>query len=178
MTEPRPLSGRIDDLPSLPVKEYGEGIGKRVIFGPGRFWEEYTVRFFTTAPGKKTPFHAHDWPHYVLAVEGRGRALIAGRTYELSAGSWAHVPANTDHLANDNYTSPRRGSVIVVDQERRLSGLSRAEKDDCGRFVQASGKRRRESSVDHVCNYGIMMCDLHECFGVNRKPGVPAGIPG
>ena len=98
MTEPRPLSGRIDDLPSLPVKEYGEGIGKRVVFGPGRFWEEYTVRFFTTTPGKKTPFHAHDWPHYVIVVEGRGRALIAGRTYELSAGSWAHVPANADHF--------------------------------------------------------------------------------
>ena len=82
MTEPRPLSGRIDDLPSLPVKEYGEGIGKRVIFGPGRFWEEYTVRFFTTAPGKKTPFHAHDWPHYVLVVEGRGsqrgRRVVVG----------------------------------------------------------------------------------------------------
>ena len=64
------------------------------------------------------------------------------------------------------------------ERKRRLSGLSRAEKDDCGRFVQASGKRRREPSVNHVCNYGIVMYDLHECFGGGRKLSVPSGIRG
>ena len=103
---------------------------------------------------------------------------IVGLNGMIRAVSFETIPKCISLLVNDNYTSPRRGSVIAVDQERRLSGLSRAEKDDCRRFVQASGKRWGEPSVDHVCNYGIVMYDLHECSGVNRKPGVPAGIPG
>lgn len=91
------FAGRLDDLPVIPAPDHG-GTEKRVVFCPGRFWNGYVMRYFSTKAGEKTPFHTHDWPHYVVVLEGSARALIMGKTWDLSAGSWAYVPANTEHF--------------------------------------------------------------------------------
>ncbi|MGC9373197.1 MAG: cupin domain-containing protein [Thermovirgaceae bacterium] len=90
------FGGSIRDLvsrktPSLP------GVEKRIIFGPGRFWEDYVVRHFTVEAGAETPFHTHEWPHYIIILEGTAEALIMGETLRLEAGSWAYVPPGSRH---------------------------------------------------------------------------------
>lgn len=73
------------------------GVEKRIIFGPGRFWEDYVVRHFTVSQGGTTPFHSHDWPHYIIILEGTAEATIMGETRPLRSGSWAYVPPDSDH---------------------------------------------------------------------------------
>jgi quercetin dioxygenase-like cupin family protein len=90
-------AGRLEDLPVIPTEDHG-GAEKRIVFGPGRFWEDYVARLFTIRQGATTPFHAHDWPHYVLILEGTAKGMIMGQAIDLSAGSWAFVPPNTDHF--------------------------------------------------------------------------------
>jgi quercetin dioxygenase-like cupin family protein len=106
------FAGRLEDLPVLPIDDHG-GTEKRIVFGPGRFWEDYVARFFTTHPGSATPFHSHDWPHYILVLEGSARAVIVGKTYELFAGSWAYVPPNTEHVFQNTGEGPLKFICIV-----------------------------------------------------------------
>jgi len=82
---------RSRENPSLP------GVAKRIVFGPGRFWEDYVVRHFTVEAGAQTPFHSHEWPHYIIILEGAAKALIMGETLHLEAGSWAYVPPDSRH---------------------------------------------------------------------------------
>lgn len=118
------FAGRLEDLPVIPTEDHG-GTEKRVVFGPGQFWDDYVARYFTTAPGAKTPFHAHDWPHYVLITEGSARGMIMGKVYELSAGSWAHVPPNTEHFFENTGEGnlsficivPKEGDLYWLDQQ-------------------------------------------------------------
>jgi quercetin dioxygenase-like cupin family protein len=106
------LAGKLEDLPVLAMGDQG-GTEKRIVFGPGRFWDDYVARFFTTHPGSSTPFHEHDWPHYILILEGNARAVIVGNSYELSAGSWAYVPPNTEHVFQNTGEGPLKFICIV-----------------------------------------------------------------
>ena len=90
--------GKIEDLPLIDTPDLDSRISKRVVFGPGRFLDDQVVRYFTSAPGVKTPFHSHDWPHHVFIMDGEAMAKIAGETYSLPAGSWAYVPPNAEHF--------------------------------------------------------------------------------
>jgi len=105
-------AGRIEDLPLIPTPDH-KGTTKRVIFGPGQFWEDHVARFFTVDPGNRSPFHAHDWPHYVLIVEGVGEAHILGDTYPLEPGYWAFVPSNTEHFFENKGEGPLKFVCIV-----------------------------------------------------------------
>lgn len=91
-------AGRIEDLPLIDAPGHGEELTKRVVFGPGRFWEDYVVRYFTCAPGNKTPFHSHGWPHHVFVMDGDAIGTIGDDTYSLAPGSWAYVPPDTEHF--------------------------------------------------------------------------------
>ena len=89
--------GRFEDLPVIPAADHA-GTEKRVVFGPTNFWEDHVMRHFSIEAGAKSPFHAHDWPHYVVILEGSAKAQIMGKTYDLSVGSWAYVPSDTEHF--------------------------------------------------------------------------------
>lgn len=106
------FSGRLEDLPVIPTDDHG-GTEKRVVFGPGQFWEDYVVRFFSTPRGGTSPFHSHDWPHYVLVLEGKAKARIMGQDHELSSGSWAFVPPNTEHVFENTGEGPLKFICIV-----------------------------------------------------------------
>ena len=69
------FAGSLRDLPLAPAGDHA-GTEKRIVFGPGRFWDDYVARFFSVAPGISTPFHAHDWPHYVLITGGSAKGKI------------------------------------------------------------------------------------------------------
>lgn len=91
------FAGRLEDLPLMPAGDHA-GTEKRVVFGPDKFWDDHVMRHFSIDAGGKSPFHTHDWPHYVVILEGSARAQIMEKTWELSAGSWAFVPPNTEHF--------------------------------------------------------------------------------
>lgn len=92
----KPYCGKIETLPLLNAKDCDE-ITKRVIFGPGKFWEDHVVRVFTVKPGAASPFHQHDWPHYVFFLQGNAAGYIDGEKVDLEKGDYAYVPPNVDH---------------------------------------------------------------------------------
>ena len=91
------FAGKISDIPVLEDTFHPAGIEKRVVFAPGKFWDEFVARHFTVNKGTTTPFHTHDWPHYILIMSGRCNATIDGTIYPLEKGCWAHVPSNVEH---------------------------------------------------------------------------------
>lgn len=109
------FTGKIDDLPLIRISGHG-GTTKRIVFGPGRGWDDYVVRFITIAPGESSSAHAHDWPHYILITAGEARGLIMGQVRELSAGSWAHIPPNTEHFLENKSTEELNFFCIVPEK--------------------------------------------------------------
>ncbi len=112
MDKEREKGGRLEDLPVIATPEM-EGTTKRVVFGPGRFWDDYVVRFFTTRSGSRTPFHSHDWPHYILILEGQVKGTIDGRTCELEGGCWAYVPPGVEHVFENVGTGDLKSICMV-----------------------------------------------------------------
>lgn len=96
MTISKPYCGKIEALPLLNTGE-GDQITKRVVFGPGKFWEDHVMRVFTVKPGAASPFHSHDWPHYVIFLRGKAAGKIDGVNVDLEKGDYAYVPPDVDH---------------------------------------------------------------------------------
>lgn len=131
--------------PSLP------GVKKRIVFGPGRFWEEYVVRHFTIEPGAETPFHSHKWPHYIIILEGCAEGFLMGERHRLPAGSWAYAPSATEHVFRNTGNSnlsflcivPRHGDPDATSEGflDRSSKNVPGEESPCGK----PGKGREPS---------------------------------
>lgn len=96
MSLPRPYCGKIQELPLLGTGE-GSEITKRVVFGPGKFWDSHVMRVFTVKPGSASPFHSHEWPHYVIFLQGKAEGLIDNDRADLEKGDFAYVPPNVEH---------------------------------------------------------------------------------
>jgi quercetin dioxygenase-like cupin family protein len=89
------LGGKLSDLPLSPQST--PQVDKRIVFGPDRFWPEYTARHFTAKVGSVITTHAHDWPHYILVFSGTVEARIGDDIVRADEKSWIHVPANVPH---------------------------------------------------------------------------------
>lgn len=113
MSDPVLLAGKIADIPVAEDASHAAGIEKRIVFAPGRFWNDYVARHFTVKGKTTTPFHAHDWPHYVLILSGRCNATIDGTVYPLEKGCWAHVPSNVEHFFENTGDEPLEFVCIV-----------------------------------------------------------------
>ncbi|HOI81195.1 MAG TPA: cupin domain-containing protein [Synergistales bacterium] len=111
----RKYSGSLEDLPVLDEGSHS-GAVRRVIFGPGLFWDDHVARFFSLSPGAASPFHDHDWPHYVFILEGNGEAQIMGETWRIKAGSWAFVPPCTGHCFTNTGSGPLKFICIVPER--------------------------------------------------------------
>ncbi len=90
-------TGRIEDLELFDASSLAPEVTKRVIFGPGRHWDDYTMRHFSLPAGTVIPDHVHDWPHYMIRLGGRGYVIVEGEPCELPAMGWAHVPGGLVH---------------------------------------------------------------------------------
>jgi quercetin dioxygenase-like cupin family protein len=90
--------GRIDELEARTVAGEGvAGVVKRVPLSPDDGWDGYVMRVFDVEPGGHTPRHAHPWPHINYVIAGRGKLHIDGVDHEVTAGSYALVPAGARH---------------------------------------------------------------------------------
>ncbi|HOO86175.1 MAG TPA: cupin domain-containing protein [Synergistaceae bacterium] len=108
------LAGKISDIRLAEDPSHASGIEKRIVFAPGKFWNDYVARHFTVkGKNSKTPFHTHDWPHYVFILSGRCNATIDGTVYPLEKGCWAHVPPNVEHFFESTGEEPLDFICIV-----------------------------------------------------------------
>ena len=58
-------------VPAQPVvMEGAKAVTVRVLFGPQDKAPTFAMRLFEVAPGGHTPFHAHDFEHQVIVLDG------------------------------------------------------------------------------------------------------------
>ena len=72
-------------------------ITKRIVFGPDKDWPDYVMRCFTLEGSAAVPLHTHEWPHYVVILQGRGELHVNGEVHELDPMSWAYVLPHSEH---------------------------------------------------------------------------------
>ncbi len=106
-------TGSLDALPLLDASALAPGVLKRMVFGPGRFWQDWVMRYFVLPPGEKVPTHAHDWEHLAVSLRGTGRLVINGVAEDFSQGHWGHVPAGASH-AFENWGSESLAFLCIV----------------------------------------------------------------
>jgi quercetin dioxygenase-like cupin family protein len=86
------------DVPPI-VMESAEvkNAAMKVLISPEQGWDDYVMRVVELGEGGYSPKHTHEWPHINFIIEGRGSLYIDGRTNPVEAGSYAYVPAGSQH---------------------------------------------------------------------------------
>ncbi len=91
------LHGSIYDLPDAPGVFF-KGATKKVVYGPTRFLPDYVVRCWILEPsGGESKTHHHEWPHWVICIEGECTNVIDDDTFDMTAGCWEYIPGNAEH---------------------------------------------------------------------------------
>ena len=84
------------DLPGASMPGAPE-ITKRIVFGPDKDWSDYVMRCFTLEGEAAVPLHTHDWPHYVVTLQGQGVLHLNHSEQSLEPMSWASIPPHSEH---------------------------------------------------------------------------------
>ena len=103
-------TGKIEDMELFDASSLAPEVTKRVVFGPGRFWDDYTMRHFSLPAGTIIPDHVHDWPHYMIGLSGTGFVIVEGKPLEIPSMGWAHVPGGIIH----GYENPGPGPFVFL----------------------------------------------------------------
>ncbi len=138
-----PITGRIEDLPTYNASALAPNITKRIVFGPERFWRDYTVRHFVLPPGCCVPPHTHEWDHFILGIAGEGQIVVDGEVGPMPQGSWGHIPGGTEHTFENHHPEKDFVFVCIVPThgdphgKRQRHRLERAErKEACGELEE------------------------------------------
>ncbi len=123
MAESKRHGGKFSDIPPSTDDVHSREVEKRIVFAPGKFWDDYVARHFTVAPGTETPFHTHEWPHYILFQSGQCTAEIDGELYDLGKDCWAHVPPGAEHFIKNTGNEPLV-FICIVPKEGDSAGQS------------------------------------------------------
>lgn len=99
-----------------------QGMGWRDVMrftlaGPGPWPVAFELRYFELAPGGYSSFEKHDHPHIVLAIRGRGRAVVGSEVFSLDPFDIVHVPPGTPHRWLNEGQEPF-GFICPVDGRR------------------------------------------------------------
>lgn len=119
-------TGRLLDLEPQLMSGF-QGIEKRVVFGPDRFWSDYVLRCFTLQPGAEVPVHSHPWPHYILVLQGKLELRRTERTYLLEELGWAYVPSDRKHGFRQQGSEPAVFICIVPKEGDVAPGQASSE---------------------------------------------------
>lgn len=93
----KPLHGSIHDLPNAPGAFF-KGATKKVVFGPTRFWEDYVMRAWILEPDAgEDHTHHHEWPHWVVCIDGECGNVIGDDTFDMGPGDWEFIPGSAEH---------------------------------------------------------------------------------
>ena len=117
------LSGKISDLPVLDPGSHMPGGEKRIVFGPGRFWDSHVMRCFTLKPEGTAENNVHPWPHWFVCIAGEGKFKIGEEVYDIAAGYWVYVPGDVPH-SFWNTGDKELTALCIVPSEGDLDPLS------------------------------------------------------
>lgn len=88
----------------------------KALISPKEGWEGYVLRVVELGEGGYSPKHTHQWPHINYVLEGKGTLQIDGKDNAVEAGSYAYVPAGSQH----QYKNTGGGTfrfICIVPQE-------------------------------------------------------------
>lgn len=123
MADSKLYGGNLFDLPVVTGGHFIENSEKRIIYGPGRFWDDYVVRAFTLYPGAYSEEHAHAWPHWTLCTEGTGEFIVGDETYTLAPNHFVHVPGNIPHYFRNTSGTENLTLICIVPKEGDVNPL-------------------------------------------------------
>lgn len=110
------IVGNLKDLDSNKIQSpLAQGASIKVLVGAQEGWKDHVMRVLTLEPGGHSPKHQHDWPHINYIISGKGTLFLDGKLHELSAGSYAYVPANELHQFANAGDEPFQFMCIVPD---------------------------------------------------------------
>ena len=106
--------GRVADVAGTELRGDGiEAVVKKVLVSPAEGWDGWVMRVFELGEGGHTPRHRHEWPHVNVVLQGAGRLNLDGVDHEVSAGSYAFVPAGALHQFANAGSAPFAFVCIV-----------------------------------------------------------------
>ena len=85
----------------------------KVLVGAEQGWADHVMRVVELGPGGYSPKHRHPWPHINYMLEGDGVLEIEGHAHAVRAGSYACVPAGTEHQFRNTGQAQFRFICIV-----------------------------------------------------------------
>ena len=116
--------GKIDDLPTVDCSDFIQGAEKRIVFGPGQFWDSHVMRCFKLDPHANAPANHHPWPHQALCVGGQGKFVVGETEYDISAGSYMHVPSDVNHTFWNTSNTENLVIICIVPKEGDVNPLT------------------------------------------------------
>jgi quercetin dioxygenase-like cupin family protein len=96
-------------------REYLDTVTRHVLAGPAD--AAFQVRYFEVAPGARTNLEKHEHVHVVMALRGRGRALIGSDVVEMEPFDVVQTPPLAPHRWINPGDEPF-GFLCTVDAER------------------------------------------------------------
>ncbi|MCL4333611.1 MAG: cupin domain-containing protein [Candidatus Thermoplasmatota archaeon] len=60
--------------------------------------KNFSMRLITVKKGKATPDHSHEYEHEIFVLEGRGEAVLDGRTYPFKRDDFLFIPGGVKHI--------------------------------------------------------------------------------
>jgi quercetin dioxygenase-like cupin family protein len=103
------------DVTAQPVVMDGaKDVTVRVLVCPQDNAPTFAMSLFELAPGGHTPFHAHNFEHEVIILEGDVAVMTANGLKPLRTGDVLLVPANDQHqFKNRSDKTPARFICLV-----------------------------------------------------------------
>jgi len=90
---------------------------RRVLVGEEGESTAFHLRYFEIAPGGFSTHEKHRHEHVVIAIRGRGRLSLGGRTVDMKHLDVAYVAPSEPHQLSNPFDSPF-GFFCLVDAER------------------------------------------------------------
>ena len=88
----------------------------KALITPQEGWDGYVMRVVELGKGGYSPKHIHQWPHINYVLEGKGSLHIEGKDNPVEAGSYAYVPAGSQHQYKNEGNGMFR-FICIVPQE-------------------------------------------------------------
>lgn len=86
------------EVPAEKVTMAGaENVTIRWLLGKESPAPNFYLRLFEVQPGGHSPYHTHAMEHEIFILEGLGRINAKGKTFPVSAGSFALVEPDEEH---------------------------------------------------------------------------------
>lgn len=88
----------------------------KALISPKEGWDGYVMRVIDLGEGGYSPKHTHQWPHINYILQGKGSLHIEGKDTPIEAGSYAYVPAGSQHQYKNTGNGTLR-FICIVPQE-------------------------------------------------------------